>query len=214
MRVLKFFFMVFIFLAGFVTGKLTNNDSTEIRTTENSSNTDNQVTISTYNRSSVTESVMWVEGNIMNIRQRPQLSAAIVGKRYRGDTVTVVNTTSQWSEIRINGTDTGWIFTPLLSDEWIEPGPPILVDNLEFKVTGKNDIWWQFSYNVGISILKPLENTRKVVVTFLDSDGFALDNDISYIYGITDGQQFVLRNEAHVDMPLASRVDSLAVMIQ
>lgn len=214
MRFLKFIFIIFVFIVGFVLGRYSVFQSQERMVSDESVQTGKQKIVDEQKRNITEAKIMWVRSDVVNVRQKPDLSAPVLDRRFKGDTVTVLDTAGTWSKIDLNGFATGWVFSPLLTPDNVPPAPALQVENAQYKIVDKNDIWWRYSYRVQILVNRPLSGARKVVIEFLDSDGFELDNAISYLSGINHRQQYVLRDETTIDLPLASRIASIKVAFE
>ncbi|MBD3275627.1 MAG: SH3 domain-containing protein [Candidatus Marinimicrobia bacterium] len=203
-----------VLIIGVVLGRLSVQDTTD---GSDDTRTDSQVNTPARDQeqnSSNISTIMWVQSNIVNVRSEPDLNAVIATLLYRGDTVRVLNTQNDWSEVRINRETNGWIYSELLSGQRVSPIPAVRVADTDFSVTEQNNLWWRYSYQVTLAVNRPTDDQVKMSIRFVNENGFELDDDITYIPRFEEAQEFIFRDTKLIDLPVAQDVDSIVVQLE
>ncbi|MBD3276228.1 MAG: SH3 domain-containing protein [Candidatus Marinimicrobia bacterium] len=210
----KIVLLLLAFLAGFAAGRfsLPVNSSEESMDAEQKKSITQTDTLSSHDPRF--PEIRWVESNVVNVRSEPGLGAPVLDQLLRGDSVLVQDTTGEWSRIDLGNNMTGWIFSPLLADFKIPPLPAIQVGEAQQSVIEKNELWWRYSYQVTLVVNRPTRENKKVIIKFVDSDGFALDNDITYLPMFDRPQNHTIRDSKLIDLPLAEDVNSIIVSVE
>lgn len=157
---------------------------------------------------------MWIANTVVNIRAHPGLDAEIAGRLFQGDSIRVTGQDGEWSAITMDEDSTGWVFTPLLSDTRVDPLPAVQTGSTRYSVTEKNPLWWRYSYQVDLTVYRSTSQQWKVTVRFVNDEGFELDTDIVYTPMFDRAQQYTIRENTLVDMPLAERIAGMVVDVQ
>lgn len=95
----------------------------------------------------------------------------------------------------------------------VSPSPTIIknweITNLKYTVTEKNEIWWRFSWQLSLK-----NNTSSIVdffvnVSFLDRNGFIIDDDIAYPPEFAPKERRTIKGYALIDAELAPNVKGI-----
>ncbi|NQS97161.1 MAG: SH3 domain-containing protein [candidate division Zixibacteria bacterium] len=154
----------------------------------------------------------WIKTKTVNIRNGPSKNDSIITTLKQGDKVYLVEKQNDWYKVKVVELDLiGWVFSNLLSDEYVAPQPKFDILNVDTRVTESNDVWWKYAWQFTVKNSDSESIVFSATIEFLDKDGFVIDTDCEYNLYVPGNKEKTFRGYALINIPGATKVAQVSV---